>query len=76
VNNDMVLESTDGKKRLAAASYVLESASERRAIISYHFTDKDQAPAGKPETWTVTYTAPAALVTLAIPFQFKDVSLP
>lgn len=76
VNNEMALEDATHKKRIVASSYVVESASERRAIISYHFGDRDQPPSGKPGDWKLTYTAPAAIVTTTIPFRFKDVPLP
>jgi hypothetical protein len=76
VNNVMTLQSTAGKARFRASSYVLESASDRRVVISYHFADRDRPPPGKPDDWKVTYTAPAAIVTTTIPFRFRDVPLP
>jgi hypothetical protein len=73
VNNEMTLESTDGAKRLASNSYVLESSSSRRAVLTYHFTDKNR---GKPQDWKVLYRTPASIVEIPLRFDFKDVRLP
>jgi hypothetical protein len=76
VNNEMTLVSKDGSRRLASAGYVVEASSERRAVVSYHFTDKDKTKHGKPEDWKVTYKTPAAIEKLSVSFSFKDVPLP
>jgi hypothetical protein len=76
VNNEMVLESTDGKRRLASSGYVLDSATARRAEITYHFLDRGGRGRGRPEDWKLTYRTPAALVEIPIRFSFKDVPLP
>jgi hypothetical protein len=76
VNNDMVLESTDGKRRLASSSYVVESVTERRAVVSYNFLPRPGNGLGKPGNWKVTYTSPVAVVTMPLTFRFKDVLLP
>jgi hypothetical protein len=73
VNNEMSLESTDGGKRLASNSYVLESSSSSRALLTYHFTDKNR---GKPQDWKVLYRTPASIVEIPLRFAFKDVRLP
>jgi len=76
VNNEMALESVDGNRRLASSGYVIERASSRRAVISYHFLDKGKARRGRPEGWRLTYRTPALLVEVPIRFTFKDVPLP
>jgi hypothetical protein len=76
VNNEMTLETPDGKKRFASTNYFLESATTRQAILSYHFRDQGKMTRGKPSDWRVRYRAPANLVEVAIPFAFKDIALP
>ena len=76
VNNEMLLESTDGKSRLTSSNYVLESATPRRAVLSYHFRDKDAKKRGKPGDWKVSYRTPANLVEYPIKFDFQDIPLP
>jgi hypothetical protein len=76
VNNEMVLVSEDGKRRLPASDYVLESATTTRAVLSYHFRDRDRQPRGKPEDWRLTYRAPAAIIEWPVRFSFKDIPLP
>jgi hypothetical protein len=73
VNNEMTLQSKDGSKRLSSNSYVLESSSSRKAVLTYHFTDKGR---GRPEEWKVTYRTPASIVEIPFTFAFKDVRLP
>jgi len=75
-NNEMTLESKDRSRRLTSSSYVLESATDRRAVLSYNFTDKDGTARGKAEDWHLLYTTPASVVVALIPFQFKNVPLP
>jgi hypothetical protein len=67
--------SADGKRRLVARDYVLESSTPRRAVISYHFTSKNGAR-GRPQDWKVTYRTPARILEVPIPFSFKDIPLP
>lgn len=76
VNNDMTLESPDGKKRLPSTNYVLESATSRGAILSYHFRDRDGLARGKASDWRIRYRTPANLVEMPIKFAFKDIPLP
>jgi hypothetical protein len=76
VNNEMILESPDGKKRLTRPEYVVESASPRQAILSYHFRDKPGMPRGKASAWRLRYRAPANLIEVPIKFAFKDIELP
>src|SRR5579884_1541286 len=72
VNNEMTLETPDGKKRLPSTNYVLESASAHGAILSYHFRDLR----GKPGAWRVRYRTPANLIETPIKFAFQDIPLP
>jgi hypothetical protein len=76
VNNEMVLQGKDGKTRLASSDYFLNSASSRRAVLTYHFRDKGRTARGKPEDWRVVYRTPASIVEVPVKFSFKDVPLP
>jgi hypothetical protein len=72
VNNEMTLESPDGKRRLLSTNYVLESASAHGAVLSYHFRELH----GQPSEWRIRYRTPARLVETPIRFTFKDIPLP
>lgn len=76
VNNEMTLESLDGKKHVASTNYVLKSATSRRAVLSYHFRDRAVVGRGKPEAWRVRYRTPANLIEVPIKFAFRDIPLP
>jgi hypothetical protein len=76
VNNEMTLESLDGKKRVGSTNYGVESATMRRAVLSYHFRDRALVGRGKPEAWRVRYRTPANLIEVPIKFAFRDVPLP
>jgi hypothetical protein len=76
VNNEMALESPDGKKRLTSTNYALESATARRAVLRYHFRDRGASLRGKPGNWRVRYRTPANLIEMPIKFAFKDIPLP
>jgi hypothetical protein len=76
VNNELALESKDGKKRLVTRDYVLETSSTRRAVLSYHFRDRDGQTRGRGEDWRLTYRTPAAIIEWPVRFSFKDVRLP
>ncbi|HTU20679.1 MAG TPA: hypothetical protein VMG10_21645 [Gemmataceae bacterium] len=76
VNNEMTLESPDGKKRLPSTDYALESATSRRAVLWYHFRDRGTLKRGKAGSWRVRYRTPANLIEAPIKFNFKDIPLP
>jgi hypothetical protein len=76
VNNELLLEGKEGKKTLTTRDYLLEESSNRRAVISYHFRDRDNQVRGRPEDWRLTYRTPAAIVEWPVRFSFKDVLLP
>jgi len=76
VNNEMVLESKDGKRRLTSNNYVVENSSPRRAVVSYHFRDTDKGRRGRPDEWKLLYRTPASIIEMPIAFRFKDVPLP
>ncbi len=76
INNEMVLVSTDGSRRLPSSGYVLEGANSTRATLSYHFRDLPGNPRGKPGDWKVTYRTPARIIEVPIEFSFRDVPLP
>jgi hypothetical protein len=75
VNNELYLESTDGKARLAPETYLLEGSTPRRAVLSYHFTDKEKMKSG-PGAWRPVYRAPASVVKVPFSFSFTNVELP
>ena len=75
-NNTMTLLSKDGKTRFIANSYVRESESSRRAVLSYHFTDRTKLARLKLEEWSLVYQTPALVVTVPLTFSFQDVPLP
>jgi hypothetical protein len=76
VNNELYLEGKDGKARFAPETYLLErSLTATRAVLSYHFTDKEKMKAG-PDAWRPVYRAPAAVVKAPFAFEFRDVDLP
>ena len=76
VNNEMTLESLDGKKRVAGTNYGFNSATSQHAVLSYHFRDRGLVGRGKPEAWRVRYRTPANLIEVPIKFAFHDVPLP
>lgn len=76
VNNELTLETPDGKKHLPSTDYVLESATGRRAVLSYHFRYRDDKVRGRPSSWRIRYRTPANLVEAPIKFAFKDIPLP
>jgi hypothetical protein len=76
VNNEMTLESPDGKKRFPHTGYHLESATARGAVLSYHFRDRDSLKRGKASSWRLSYRTPANLIETPIKFTFKDIPLP
>lgn len=76
VNNEMTLESADGKKRFPATNYVVTSVSAGHAMLSYHFRDKNSLKRGKASDWKLIYRAPADLIEVPLKFSFKDIPLP
>lgn len=75
-NNEIALVSIDGKRRMLPSSYVLESATSRRAFLSYHFVDQGAVKRGKPTEWKVVYRTPASIVDVPLRFRFANVPLP
>jgi len=76
VNNEMVLAAKDGRRRLESNTYVVESSSPRRAVVSYHFRDTDKGRRGRPDNWKLLYRTPASVIEMPIAFRFEDVPLP
>jgi hypothetical protein len=77
VNNSLTLVSADGKRWTCSPSQTyLEVNAGSRAVINYHFPLKECPGKAEPGAWKITYTTPAALVQVHIPFAFKDVPLP
>jgi hypothetical protein len=75
-NNEMTLESLDGKKHFTSRHPPLEeSTASRRARLSYYFRDKDLMR-DKSRNWKLNYRAPANLIKVPIAFAFKDIPLP
>jgi hypothetical protein len=75
VNNEMVLVSTDGKRRLPSSSHVLEGSSSKQATLSYNFKDLPGNARGKPSDWKLVYRTPARIIEVPIAFSFKDIPL-
>jgi hypothetical protein len=75
-NNELLLTSRDGKRKLAPSSSVIDQVGSRRAVVTYHFTDKQGAPRGKAGDWRLAYVAPARVVEVMFRFAFKDLRLP
>jgi hypothetical protein len=76
VNNELVLASDDGKRSLTPSSYVIDTVSSRKAVVTYHFSDKPKAPLGAARQWKPRYTAAARVVEVPVRFRFRDVPLP
>jgi hypothetical protein len=75
VNNEMWLESADGKERFTTDRYLMEESSPRHAVLTYHFTDREKMKKG-PAAWTPVYRTPAAIVKIPFSFRFTNVKLP
>jgi hypothetical protein len=76
VNNDLTLQSKDGKRTISSTSSVVEYVTSRRALVTYHFTDGPRSARGKAEAWYVQYRAPARIVSVPIRFTFRRLPLP
>ena len=75
VNNEILLEDKD-KKRLKPTGYLVENASTRGAVLTYHFTDQEKMLRGLPRSWHIVYRTPASIVEVPFGFLFKDIKLP
>jgi hypothetical protein len=73
--NELVLESKDGKRRVAAVPSSIPSATSTSVVAVYTFP-KDTRPPGEAKDWNVSFRAPAAVVRVPVSFAFKDVPLP
>ncbi len=76
VNNELLLQSKDGKQTLTPTHLVIETVSSRRATVTYHFTDRRGAARGSAAQWRLRYTVPARLVEVPIRFRFENLLLP
>ena len=74
VQNEFRLASADGKKSLLPTSYVIDTVSSRRAVVSYHFMagHASRAAAGL----ACELPAPERLIDVPVRFAFKNVPLP
>jgi hypothetical protein len=71
VISELALVSKDRSKKLVSTKWNLGSATLKKAKVTYEF------PAQRnPGDWDLTYRTPADLKVMALPFSFKDVSLP
>ena len=68
--------SKDGKRRIADNRFERFSPGDGTTIINYHFVDREKLANTRPEDWSVEYVTPERLVSVAIPFVFKNVPLP
>jgi hypothetical protein len=75
-NNEVYLQSLDGKRRLAPVSYFQANAATEKPTVEYHFRDSAKGQRGDPAKWTLVFRAPASIVKQSIPFEFKNVPLP
>jgi hypothetical protein len=77
-NNELVLQRKDGKGTpLRPTNYVIDQVSSRRAVVTYHFTDRQGSPRrARAADWKVVYHAPARIVDLPFRFSFRNVPLP
>jgi hypothetical protein len=75
-NNELVLESRDGRSRMTPSGYAIDSIADGRAKITYHFLDSDKPSLEKPSDWRLRYRTPVALVEMPFSFSFKDLPLP
>src|SRR5262249_45752277 len=76
INNRMVLVHKDTREEWKPSAYIRENSSERKAILSYHFTDRARLARTKPDDWSLVYHSPEKCVVVDIPFMFADVKLP
>jgi hypothetical protein len=75
VNNRVYLQSRDGKKVLLPDRPVQQLADTKRAVIDYPFSDA-KGMRGSAKDWVLVCQAPAGIIEVSIPFEFKDVPLP
>jgi hypothetical protein len=74
--NEISLVHKDGKRILRSGSGVAETAgSSPRAVVSYNFENAARLRAN-PADWRLVYRAPASIIEVPIPFEFRDVPLP
>jgi hypothetical protein len=74
--NQIYLLNRDGRTRLTTRLYTRESPGSRKAVVSYHFVDTPQVKRGDSADWRLVYRAPAGIVEVPVPFEFKNVRLP
>jgi hypothetical protein len=76
INNELTLRRKDGKRTLDPTSYVIDQVSSRKALVTYHFTNRPGFSRGKASDWKLSYLAPARIVELPFRFSFRNVPLP
>ena len=80
VFNEIYLKKKESlvEQTFSTNSYVIESSSGNKAVVSYHFTDEPRKKfiRGKPEDWTVVYKTPGMILNVPVNFEFKDLPLP
>jgi hypothetical protein len=76
VQNQAYLLNKDGRTRLPSSGYAQLSSTSRKAVFDYHFEDTPRRKRGEPSEWRLVYRAPAGIVEVPIPFEFKNVPLP
>src|SRR5262249_20640149 len=76
INNRMVLVHKKTKEEWLPSAYARENSTERKATVSYHFTDRNRLARTKPEDWSLVYHSPEKCVSVDIPFVFEKVELP
>ncbi|MFO0878312.1 MAG: hypothetical protein U0840_13280 [Gemmataceae bacterium] len=76
INNELRLVTSDGRKSLVSSGNLVEFVSSRRALVTYHFTDRPGQKRGSLADWKLQYRAPARILEVPIRFKFQDVPLP
>jgi hypothetical protein len=76
VNNEVYLQSLDGKTRLRWTVHSQESSGERKAVINYTFKNPPPGKIDAAKKWLLIVRAPASMIEQDVPFEFKDVPLP
>ena len=76
VNNEMVLESTDGKKHLSSREYALETCDAAAGGPQLSFPRSRGVRARQACRVESDLSQPANLIEMPIKFTFKDIELP
>src|SRR5262249_8811671 len=77
VNNEIRLQKKVGTGTVPPnGGFEIDDQTGRRAVARYRFLEEGDVKLRKPEDWKVIYKTPGAMVTVPVPFEFKDLPLP